>query len=265
MKAFINHSGNVPLYPIPGTNVTKLCDLPPGAIVQGLDDLNELPGWAEVQYQTNQKTWRGYVDSEYVEAWIEPHTHDVIRIRNATPSPSDFAQNLIFLGNVQFNLCGQFSVLYCAGWDEMDIEDWLETWQLKRPSTFQRILARGRSLPTGIPDLVHMLQTFEGYPGAFPLLGGLFRYRGAPLFTPARALSALKSHRLIAGCKIEPQFGRLAASGIPHWIVLERVLPEGRGGLVQLYNPASNSVETYTWEQVVTSVTRSPYGIAVPR
>lgn len=265
MKAFVNHSGNVPLYPVPATNFDKLCDLPPGAVINSLTSTESIPGWLEVSYKTNQKTWRGYTYSEYVEAWIEPLKHDLIQMRNATPSDSDFQQNLVYLGNVQHNLCGQFSALYCAEWDELDVEDWLETWQLKQPSTFRRILARGRSLPTGIPDLINMLQTFEGYPAKFPVLADLFHYHGSPLFTPARVLSVLQSHRLIIGCKIEPQFGRLAASGILHWATLESVLPEARGGLVALYNSASNSVETYTWEQVVTSVTRSPSGIAVPR
>lgn len=262
MKAFNNHSGNVPLYPVPGRNLDKLCDLPPGAV---LTTAVSIPGWVEVRYQTNLKTWRGYTYSEYVEEWIEPFDHDVIRIRNATPSASDFEQNLVYLGNVQHNLCGQFCALYCAEWEELDVEDWLQIWQLKQPSTFQRILAGGRSLPTGIPDLVNMLQTFDGYPGTFPLISELLRYRGAPLVSPARVLSVLKSHRLIIGCKIESQFGRLAPKGIPHWVTLETALLEARGGLVRLYNPASNSVETYTWEQIAASITRSPFGIAVPR
>jgi hypothetical protein len=265
MKAFVSHSGNVPLYPVPNTNISKLCDLPPGAVIHTMTDTESIPGWMEILYKTNHREWRGYTYSEYVEEWIEPFDHDLIRIRNATPNQSDFAQNLIYLDNVQHNLCGQFCVLYCAGWDEMDVEDWLDTWQLKQPSAFRRILDRGRSLPTGIPDLVNMLQTFEGYPSTFALVSDLFRYHSSSLFTPRRLLTALQSHRLIVGCKIEAQFGRLSAGGIPHWIVLESILPEARGGLVRLYNPASNSVETYTWEQVVTSVTRSPLGIAVPR
>lgn len=223
-----------------------------------------MDGWSRVIYQTNLQTWTGYTYAGYVEEWIEPACHDVLKIRNATPNASDFAQNLIYLGNVQFNLCGEFSVLYCVEWEEFDVEAWLDEWKIKDVPTFKRIFKLGRSQPVGVSDLVRMFQSFEGY-GAFMNLTDMFRYRGTALFTPGRTAEALKTHQLIAGCKIGAQFGRLQASGIPHWVVIDSIQPEGRGGLVKLYNPASNSVETYTWEQVVESCSRNPYGLAVAR
>jgi hypothetical protein len=263
MKAFVNHTGNVPLFQFPSMKrLVKLCDLPPGAVVD-VDEWHD--GWTQVTYRTNPKTWHGYSHAAYIERWVEPEKHDVIRIRTATPNESDFAQNLIFLDNVQFNLCGEFSVLYCAKWREFDIDDWLEEWKIKETNAFSRIFKLGRSLPVGASDLALMLHSFEGYPVEFMSLAQLFDYQGKPLFTPARLASALQMCRVIIGCKIGVQFGRLQSSGIPHWVVIESMEPEGRGGLVKLYNPASNSVETYTWEQIAESCTRNPYGLAVPR
>jgi hypothetical protein len=34
---------------------------------------------------------------------------------------------------------------------------------------------------------------------------------------------------------------------------------------VRLFNSASNAIETYTWEQIVDSCTKTPFGLVVPR
>lgn len=261
MKAFVNHTGIVPLYTFPNEQSAKLCDLTPGAMVR----CERRTDWAEVYYRTNAKTWHGYAVAEFFDEWVEPEKTDVIKIHNATPNESDLAQYLIYLGNAQFNLCGEFCVLYCANWREFDIEAWLDEWNIKQPAIWKRIFRMGRSVPTGMADLINMFRSFDGYTETFETVANIFRFRGYPLLSPERLEIALRSYRLIVGCRIETQFGRLTTSGTAHWVVIESIQREGRGGLVKLYNPASNSIETYAWEQIVSSCTRNPFGLAVAR
>jgi len=138
----------------------------------------------------------------------------------------------------------------------------------KQPTVFnKKIFYGGRSRTTGIPDLENMFQTFEGYPATFKRASDYFKYPdGRILFTAYKLTQALRENRIIVGCKIEPSFGRLKCNGtIAHWVVLETACPEGRGGAVSLLNPASNSIETYSWDEVVSSVGKIPYGIVIPR
>jgi hypothetical protein len=46
--------------------------------------------------------------------------------------------------------------------------------------------------------------------------------------------------------------------------VIERILKEGRGGLVEIFNPASNSMELYDWDCLMASV-KIPYCVVVAR
>jgi hypothetical protein len=222
--------------------------------------------FAEVSHQTNSKLYVGYVPVEYIEPFVPSLYHyDVIKIRDATPVLSDFAQNLIYRGNIQFNLCGEFSVLYCTENYDIYIEDWLDTWAMKSPSVFNRIFYGGKGRTTGISDLVSMLHTFDGYPENFELLSNHFKKLDKILFTPYKIQETLKNNRMIIGCKIESRFGRLRPKGIPHWVVVENIIPESRGGILDIYNPASNSVEAYTYDAFIESVSKVPYGILVPR
>lgn len=258
-----------PLYIKPSLQSPKYLDMLDGSIVN-LNSYDFVNGdgilFAEVSHQTNSKTYVGYVPCDYIEPFVPSlYNYDIIKIHNATPVLSDFAQNIIYKGNVQYNLCGEFSVLYCAGHYDIYIEDWLDTWALKSPNIFNRIFYGGKGKTTGISDLISMLKTFDGYPENFELISNHFKRSGKILFTPYKMQETLKNNRLIIGCKIEPRFGRLKATGIPHWSVIENIIPEGRGGLVDVYNPADNSVLPYSYETVIESVTKAPYGLVIPR
>jgi len=260
-----------PLYMRPSYASTSLCDLLDGTIVFYNNDEKIKVGdtlWAEIMYRTNSKNIIGWIPNCFVEPFVPSLLgYDIIRVKSSTPSDSDYAQNIIYKGNVQFNLCGEFSVLYCAQYtdEEFAIEDWLDEWAIKSPSFFNRIFYGGKSKTTGISDLTNMFQTFEGYKASFDLISSRMNYNGKYLFTPYKVMDLLVNNRMIVGCKIESRFGRLSRTGIPHWVVIERVMPEARGGIVNLYNPASNSVETYSWEEFVASTSKAPYGIIVPR
>lgn len=270
MRAMFTIVNQTPLYKKPSLSSDKYCDIPDGMIVHYNGEENfkgSLFTWTEIMYKTNLTTFIGWIPSHLLEPFTPSlEGYDIIKIKFPTQSESDFAQNFKLNGTLQFNACGQFSVLFCAGWYDATIEEWLDVWKLKAPKVYNRIFQGGKGRTTGIPDLISMLSTFDGYTEKFQLISEKFKYPdGRILFTPYKSMEALRDNRLIIGCKIESRFGRLRPAGIPHWVVMERVIPEGRGGTVKIYNPASNSIETYQWEDFLASTTKNPFGLVVPR
>lgn len=240
-------------------------DLPVGTILEDETPMFEKVGeFLPVKHHTNIKTYSGYV----LAKWAEPFAvadADKIGIRAGTASISDAAQYIVYRGNVQYNLCGQFCVAFCVGFNELGIEEFLDEWAFEQPSVFNRVFRGGKGRTTGIGDLISMISTLKENPDVGKIQDVL--YDGAldrTLMTPGRVAKLLQAFRMIVGCTIEGQFGRMKARGIPHWVVVEEICLEGRGGLVKIYNPFSNSMEKYSWEEFVASV-KIPYGVVVPR
>jgi hypothetical protein len=92
----------------------------------------------------------------------------------------------------------------------------------------------------------------------------LDRVAGRILVTPGRMANILKDNRVIYSVQIDAQTGYLKNSGVLHWVVLEEVLPDEFKGTVKLYNPFTNKLEHYEWNQLMASG-GTPYGIVVPR
>ncbi len=259
-----------PLYIKSSFSSNKYCDILSGTIVQynGIADEVDSAGniWHNVIYRTNTNLIIGYLPDNFIEPYLPSFDSNIIKIANATQSDSDFAQDVIYKGNVLFNLCGEFSVLYCTGWRDFDIEEWLDEWKIKSPSYFNRIFFGGKSKPTSLDDITNMFQSFDGYPKTFKLISSAFVYNGKSLFTPYKVLEVLRNYRLLMGCKIESQYGRLRSTGIPHWIVLDKIYPIARGGMCDVYNPIVNGIESdYSWDDLISSCGKIPYGILVER
>jgi hypothetical protein len=253
----------------PSFNSVKYCDIPEGNIVwYNKDELVMADGvsWNEVLYNSSTATYIGFVPNYAVELFTPSlYGYNIIKIANQTKNDSDMAQDIVYKKNIQYNVCGEFSVLFCAKWFEFTIEDWLDEWNLKSPSVFNRIFYGGRSRTTGVLDLTDMFKTFDGYPKTFSMITDRFKYNNKIIFSPHKISEVLADSKFIIGCNIEGQYGELRSSGIPHWIVLEAITPEERGAVVHYYNPATNSIRTADWYSFISSVTRNPYGIVVPR
>ena len=68
----------------------------------------------------------------------------------------------------------------------------------------------------------------------------------------------------VASVNIDGSTGLLRGSGVLHWVVLTKISPERNGlGLVELYNPAMNRIECYSWQEFINSA-HQPYGVYVP-
>ena len=246
----------------------KLCDLPFGSLCDPTGGTYTMTyggvstHWTEVIYPASTRSWRGWVYSPLLEDYDETLHPPVVDIIHQTPNPTDAAQYMIWLNQVQYNLCGELCVCYITG---ATLDVFLEEWQISQPNIFKRIFGDGRARGTGPDELNNMLAVF-GRPLAPRLGAGLHDpLLNRPLVTPGRFAQMLEIHRAIVGVKIDGVTGNLRGGGIPHWVVVDSVIPDGiNRGTVKLYNPFPNQMQTYSWDEMVKSMA-SPSGLWVER
>lgn len=256
-----------PLRETPATG-RKLMDLPFGALVEPSGGTKLMLGdahpslWWEVIYQSSTGERRGWIYAELIEIYINEFAKKVVNIPFPTPDPTDAAQYMIWLGNTQYNLCGELCICYICG---EDIDMLLTKWRVQAISIFKRVFGNGRSRGTGLDDLDSMLAVY-GYMPSARLTALLFDYiLQRSLVSPGRMLTLLENYRAIVSVKINGATGNLQPSGILHWVVLEKVIPDGiNRGWVELYNPFPNQMQRYSWNEFVASM-GAPYGLWVKR
>lgn len=250
-----------------GVEVMKL---PQYAIVSVLaESMIEYQGkptlFFEVDYvQSPKAISQGWVYAGYLEPYTAEFEAGLVQIRNATPRQDDAAQYIQWMGSTQYNLCGHLSVSYCAGWDA-DVEDFLDLLKEKKLSFITRVFPKWRSAGTNVFDLDIMLSMFDYQLPSVRIVDALYdRIARRTMLTPGRMAEILKDNRVIYSVRINTQTGKLARSGVLHWVVLEEVVPDEFRGAVKLYDPFNNKLERYAWEQLVESG-GVPYGVVVPR
>jgi len=245
--------------------------LPIGAKVTltGVSRWGEIKGRAlrfqQVGYVDGTGVHQGWVYDNYIEPYRTTLPQDIIQLSTATPNEQDAAQYIKYNYATQYNLCGPLVVCYCAGW-KTDVTEFLDRWKADRPSAWKRIFSPGAGRGTDLGDLDSMFGEWEGYPEQLPRLSTALydAVKGGPLVTPGRVGELLIRNRLIISCRIDVITGRLRGQGVLHWVALESIMPEGYGGLVHLYNPFTNSVEVYGWNELMASIGQ-PYGLVVER
>ncbi|MBI5933269.1 MAG: hypothetical protein HY867_06140 [Chloroflexi bacterium] len=245
-----------------------LCEMPFGSRIYATGQTTQIiysgqtTSWAQVIYQTSIRTYTGWCYAPFIEPLDLHDERPIVPIPHQTENPQDAAQYMIWLNQIQYNLCGELCVCYIA---EAPLDHMLTEWQAKAPTVWNSVFYGGRARTTGLPDLTSML-TIYGYPAPVRLDAGLLDpILGRPLVTPARMERMLVTHQAIVGVKIETTFGRLKPSGVGHWVVLENVYPHGvNGGVVQIYNPFTNHMEGYSWAEFTASM-GAPLGLWVAR
>ena len=249
---------------------TALMSLPKFARVDVINKVqalyqNVLTDFYYVEYVENSKrTTQGFVYAGYLEPYKDAFRRDVVTIWNGTENPNDAEQYLVWNGATQYNLCGFFCIAYCIGWVP-SIEELLDLAKQKKQDWMTRIFNSKNKGMTG-PDDLDAVLALLGESTPSPRIATLLRDRvsGLVLLTPGRLQDVLNSYRVIYGVRINKRNGRLARSGVLHWVVLDDIVPNEFGGMVALYNPYGNKMEMYEWEQVVESG-GAPYGILIPR
>lgn len=191
---------------------------------------------------------RGWVYAGYLDRLSE--TLASVKIQNQTENPYDAEQYTVWDGKVQYNLCGFFCLAYVLDID-IPIEWMLDTLKEKKSTLMQRVF-RNRGL-TGWQDLAEFLDAYE-VPSIS--LFDVFRDKISKtiIFTAARLENILATHQVIIAVSINKRTGRLARSGIRHWVVVDSVTPIDYGGIVEIYNPFGNKYEAYGWDEFAESV-----------
>lgn len=258
-----------PLRVEPGRG-TSLMSLPKFARVDVLDKVqalyqNVLTDFYHVEYVENSKrTTQGFVYAGYLEPYKDAFRRNIVTILNGTENPHDAEQYLVWNGKTQFNLCGYFCICYVTGW-AASIEDMLNLAKQKNPGLIARLFNSRNNGLTGPDDLAALLSVLEVETPVLRIATLLHdRVSNQVMLTPNRLQDVLNSYRVIYSVRINKRTGRLSRSGVLHWVVLNDIVPNEYGGVVELYNPFGNKLEAYEWEQLVESG-GAPYGIAVPR
>lgn len=219
----------------------------------------------KLRFTENEKqVTEGWAYAGYFEEYRNAFKANVLHIANGTKNPNDAEQYLIWRGRTQYNLCGYFCAAFCANWDA-EIEEMLDLLQAKKSSFIARVFPGWQSKGTSDYDLDLMLSTL-GFETPSVKIGTVLYdpIAGRMLLTPQRLQNILDSHRIIYSVKINARTGKLARSGVLHWVVLTDVVPNQFGGSVELYNPFGNRMEVYEWDQVVESG-GVPYGVLAAR
>jgi hypothetical protein len=254
-----------PLYkPNPKMDITplnlaiKIMDLFERTVVVSTGQV--IDPYEEVRYAADTGIITGWMYKADLEDYIENYPRDCVVIQNQTPSPNDFEQYFIFNGVKQVNACGELCVAYILG---ISLQQLLENWQVKLPSLWRSIFSNGRARGTGSGDLRQMLDIYAQE--NMELTSALYEpHIKRSRYTIKGLQRLINKGSVIVSVNIDSASGLLRGSGVLHWIVVTKISPERNGlGLVELYNPAMNRIECYSWQEFINS-SHEPYGVYTP-
>ena len=217
--------------------------------------------YEEVQYINNSGVMvTGWAYQADLENYIENYPRDCVVIQNQTTNPNDFEQYFIFNGVTQVNACGELCVAYVLG---ISLQDLLQNWQVKLPSLWRSIFGSGRARGTGSGELRQMFDIYAQENQE--LSSALYEtHIQRSRFTVSSLKRLIERGSAVVSVNIDSATGLLRGSGVLHWVVVTKVSPERNGlGLVELYNPAMNRIECYSWSEFINSA-HEPYGVFVP-
>lgn len=256
-------NGFAPMYEKPDPNGRKVRDLLEKSLVMTRDEVVLWNGhpFVEVEY-IDTKVWRGWVYAGYLEDYVENLPKDCVDLGEQTPAPNDAEQYVHYNGTKQVNLCGEICAAFCAG---VGLTYLLTEWQKKYPKEWTRVFKKPGAVAdgTGVGDLVTMLETVGIK--AYSLTQAMHDpYLKRSRYTVEWLKRMLTTGHVIASVTIN-RSGRLDKTGALHWVVVTSVMPERCGyGLVSVFNPFPNRVETYTWSEWMTAA-KHPAGVYAPK
>lgn len=229
----------------------KIADLPTGSVVEPTGNQQEViingkkTLWSEVTYK-GKSAW---VYDAYLEDLVEKYPDFVVHIPHPTADPTDAAQYMILDGRVKYNMCGELCVAFIGG---DDIETFVEKWKAVSPTYHKWALFGSNDKPTGIDALDSMLKVYGHPTPSLTFKAGLTDPYIGFRISPGRLQRMLETYYLIAGVRIDGVTGKLRGQGIGHWVVLDKITPNGiNGGWVEIYNPFPNKRQEYSYDEFI--------------
>ena len=197
--------------------------------------------WSEIKFKGST----GWVQDIYLEELIEDPTSQgfEVLIPNPTADSTDAAQYLKWEKPKHINMCGELCVAFIGG---DDIETFLTKWKEMDRRAYDRIVPNDKT--TGA-DMVDSMLKVYGYTGLNThFKEGLKDPHSGLKMSPGRFKKKLKTHYLIASVGIGSTAGNIGGGNIRHWVVLDKVFPEGiEKGWVEIYNPFPNKRQEYSF------------------
>jgi hypothetical protein len=216
--------------------------------------------WSRVNYRGQS----GWIYDGYLEDYVQKFPNGEVKIAHPTPDPFDAAQYMLIDGRVKHNVCGELCVAFVTG---DDIETFLKKWRDASPHFYDWALGEDSDKTLGVDALSSMVGIYAQFDASLRFDDGLRdSYMGFKV-SPGRLKKMLEKYYLIIAVHIDMISGRLRGEGLNHWVVLDKVSPNGiNGGWVELYNPFPNRREEYSYDEFMRSVGPfSSNGLWVPR
>ena len=237
----------------------KILKLDRGSVVDftGTRDLKNGIQWSQVKYKGRTVWARDIV----LENFTDRFTDVGVFIPHPTPEEDDAAQYLYLPGESgkKHNMCGQLCAAFIIG---VDIESFVADWKEKATKFYELAIAGETDRGTGIDSIKSMflVEPYNAKPGdIFNLEAGMMDpITGHLIISPGKFRKMLETFYLVAGVKIKKSdklTGRLSGQGVGHWIVVDKVFPNGKqggnGGWVEVYNPFPNKKQEYSYSEFI--------------
>lgn len=224
----------------------KLFDIPIGAFVEPLADINNL---TYIKY----KNYFGYIEQRFLEEYQRNLPFDCVKLSDIqTPNDNDFEQYVNWKNTKQVNMCGE---ICAARIFEVGLSDVFVNWEAKNPSFFWRVFGKGKARGTNADELITL----------FEIYGMEAQKIKISKYTPTLWKDLTESHHLICGVKMNGSTGELRRGSIPHWAILLSITLERKNmGWVQVFNPAQNCEEIYSWSEWLATA-GVPYGVTIKK
>ena len=262
-----------PLESAPGSNGSKLLDMPPHVIVRPTGNYQTAgepaSPWTEVEYLSeNGQSHTGWVYGGYLEDYL-PDYGDVVHVDPSvkTGLPYGPLQDIRFNGLTQQNLSAGFCAAYIGG---DAIVDLLNKCQSDPALAF---IPQGNAV--NVRQLQQVLTTVYGYSSSDikSLADGLSDPITGVLITSGRVSRMLQTYCLAVSVHIS-SFGEIVfyddsrvkmPNMLSQWVVVVDVTPFGfDDGEVVLYNPYPNNIERIAFRLLYQSLGPTPTGLWIP-
>ncbi|MBL8078466.1 MAG: hypothetical protein JNM55_10930 [Anaerolineales bacterium] len=239
----------------------KIMAIDPGIVLSVTEKSETVNGirWRQVKY----KNQLGWARESALDDYADRFPDNEVLIPNPTPEEDDAAQYMFLLGEngIKNNMCGQLCAAFII---KVDIETFVDDWKVKANNFYKLSIAGNTDNPTGIDSIASMFKVapYNAQPGDLTAFDIPMKdpITNRVIVSPGRIANMLKTHYLVAGVRIKSTdklTGKLSGQGTGHWVVLDKIAPNGRlggnGGWVEIYNPFPNKRQEYSYEEFIRS------------
>jgi hypothetical protein len=232
-----------------------------GTVVDFLGDTEIKNGkqWSQIRH----KGKTGWARNAVLEDFSDRFPNTEVIIPHPTPEEDDAEQYMFLPGEdgKKRNMCGQLCAAFII---KVDIESFVADWKVKAKRYYELSIAGRVDRGTGIDSVESMFRVspYNSVPG------DVFRFEvgmrdpitGNLIVSAGKMNKMLENYYLLAGVRIKPDdkfTGRLGGQGIGHWVVVDKIFPNGKnggnGGWVELYNPFPNKRQEYSYDEFMQS------------